>query len=355
MATTGGIVMAAHPDLPADQLVDLEEAEAEVERAMARLAALRADLGISAREQFLRYEPLGMSCINAILKGCGRCVSDQLLPAVEVCRAQANEAARRMLSGPQPAEIRIVPVTEPAWVVWTLKILSTLSCGLCAAPMPQIEGVPAVQKSTTVSNQHDVLPSLTTCLQGEADLDLDLMAKGVRPMILALEALGAWTFIAVREMHSNLQKIEQSGAYSSLSDVSPRLMTDLLDAEVKADIHSSGGMIAQPSAAEGLLWLYRFLLLWREMWREPRPPTFKEAIDLAYQNSIRDYHSWLVQNTFNVAVSTVPSWAEARDALDELDVAGEAGLLRSIAALDPVLSRMEAAIKQRDLWDIRQV
>ena len=83
--------------------------------------------------------------------------------------------------------------------------------------------------------------------------------------------------------------------------------------------------------------------------------TMKEAIDLAYQKSICAYHSWLVQNTFNVAVAAVPTWTEARDNLDGLDVAGEEGLMKSIAALDPVLGRMEAALKARDLWDVRQV
>ena len=62
-----------------------------------------------------------------------------------------------------------------------------------------------------------------------------------------------------------------------------------------------------------------------------------------------------VQNTFNVAIAAVPTWIEARDALDELDAAGEAGLLQSIAALDPVLDRMQTALKARDLWDTRQV
>lgn len=175
-------------------------------------------------------------------------------------------------------------------------------------------------------------------------------------MILALEALGPWTFIAVREMHSNLGKIESSAAVAGMNAAGePRLLLPMLDKEKSTGVHLPGGLVAVESAAEGCLWLYRFLKLWREMWAEPRPPTFKEAIDLAYQKSICAYHSWLVQNTFNVAISAVPSWIEARDALDNLDAAGEEGLLLSISALDPVLARFEAALKERDLWDQRQI
>lgn len=246
----------------------------------------------------------------------------------------------------------------PEWVSVVIKFinlaLGKLSCGMCTM-LPPVEAGPMVRKSTTESNQHDVLPSLTGCLRGEEDVDLELMAKGVRPMILALEALGRWTFIAVREMHSNLAKIEKSEAVGSLPEGEPRLMLTILEAELKAGMHQPGGLIAVESASEGCLWLFRFLTLWREMWREPRPPTFKEAIDIAYQKSICSYHSWLVQNTFNVAIAAVPTWIEARDALDELDAAGEAGLLQSIAALDPVLDRMQTALKARDLWDTRQV
>ena len=62
-----------------------------------------------------------------------------------------------------------------------------------------------------------------------------------------------------------------------------------------------------------------------------------------------------VQNTFNVAIAAVPSWEQARDALDAFDVEGEAGLLRSVAALDPLLKRLDDALRENDLWDVRKV
>ena len=334
----------------AAQLAQLRDAEEDVRLAMARLTLLRAQLE-GGRPVATVYEPIGMSCLSAIVRGCGKCVAEPL---------QAAETCRASMLGPPPPQPIVVKQPEPAWLFALLEFCGSmsykLSCGMCGLP-PQLKlaDTPGARKSTTVSNQHEVLPSLTGCLQGDEDIDLELMAKGVRPMILALEALGAWTFIAVREMNSNLEKIEQCDTVAKSPSGAQKLMIEVLDAEVKAGIHGAGGVLAQPSGAEGVLWLFRFLTLWREMWRDPRPATFKEAIDLAYQKSICAYHSWLVQNTFNVAVAAVPTWTEARDNLDGLDVAGEEGLMKSIAALDPVLGRMEAALKARDLWDVRQV
>lgn len=377
----------------AAQEAQIAKAEEDVRVALAHLKALRTLQIVDASKHPLATTTPGLSCLNFLLEGAAGCV-DPTLHAAQNCRVRFLPPPKKPVSTSPPL---------PPWLEALVKLLDAacgkLTCGMCKL-LPPIETSGSVRKSTTVSNQHDVLPSLTGCLIGEADIDLELMAKGVRPMILALEALGPWTFIAVREMHSNLGKIESSAAVAGMNAAGePRLLLPMLDKEKSTGVHLPGGLVAVESAAEGCLWLYRFLKLWREMWAEPRPPTFKEAIDLAYQKSICAYHSWLVQvrlsssaslpcrrlpvsspaapiqridrpdaaadrpcpiragaqNTFNVAISAVPSWIEARDALDNLDAAGEEGLLLSISALDPVLARFEAALKERDLWDQRQI
>lgn len=175
-------------------------------------------------------------------------------------------------------------------------------------------------------------------------------------MILALEVLGSWTFVAVREMNSNLEKIDESTAAHEVEGVGERLtLSAVLDWEVAEAIHQPGGDVVEDSAANGLLWLLRFLRLWRELWREPRPSTFGDALNLAYEKSIKPYHGWVVQRTFALSTSVVPSWPEVHDRLEAFDEDGEEGLLRSIAALDPVLDRIEEALRKRGLYDERKV
>jgi hypothetical protein len=194
-------------------------------------------------------------------------------------------------------------------------------------------------------------PALGSSLVGEDDLELDAMADGIRPMIRALETLGSWTFVAVSEMNSNLSKLAESAAVQRLAaDGAPRHLLAVLDAEAAARLHPRGGPLKPHSAAEGLLWLTRFLVLWRELWREPRPPTFKAALDRAYELSIKPYHSWVLQRTFAMSTASVGDWPHVLAQLDAFDVAGEAGLLPAVEALDPVLGRIEQAMRARGMW-----
>lgn len=339
------------------ELRSLRDAEEEVRRATAKLEGLRAHVAASAKRAHHRSliqqgRPVtvaGFSCLHFLTEGCGR-----TLLAAEACVEDAFVGLAPQLKHERSAEEPL-----PEWMAWLIMMVDVVcgkvTCGMVTL-VPKIEEArPRVRKSTTKCTQHDVLPSLTGCLKGDADVDLEIMFKGVRQMMLALEALGPWTCIAVQQMRANMAKIEKSTAVASLQPGQPRLLLTILDYEIGAQLHQPGGLLNETSAANGALWLLRFLTLWRDMWSIPRPDTFTEAVNIAYEKSLRRYHSWLVQNTFSVAVAAVPTWAEARDALDGLDAAGEEGLMKSIIALDPVLKRMEKALRERDMWDERPI
>ena len=56
-----------------------------------------------------------------------------------------------------------------------------------------------------------------------------------------------------------------------------------------------------------------------------------------------------------MATSVVPSWPEVRVRLDNFDMSGEEGCLATVAALHPVLDRIEAALRERDMFDTRVI
>jgi len=91
------------------------------------------------------------------------------------------------------------------------------------------------------------------------------------------------------------------------------------------------------------------------MWREPRPNEFKHAVDGGYCQHIQPYHSWLPQNIFFAAVAVVPTWQECHERLAAFDAEGEAGVLRCVEALEPVVERIESSLRTRQLWDTRQI
>jgi len=247
----------------------------------------------------------------------------------------------------------------PPLVEHILRFVYKVTCGLCGMMLPPqlaLEHVPAPNTMNGVcpgTTQEGVQPALVGCLRDRSDVDLEAMAVGVRPMIEVLTVLGGWTIIAVREMNANLAKLEASKAVAGIPEGKARLLSSVLSAEAEAGLHAPGGLIEEMSAASALLWLSRFLRLWTRMWREPRPPTFAQALMAAYESSISPYHNWVLQRTFGIATAVVPSWSEAHDRLEEFDVRGEEGLLQNVAALEPVLDRIEGALRDWDMYDTR--
>lgn len=203
-------------------------------------------------------------------------------------------------------------------------------------------------------------------LIGEDDVRIaPLMLAIKRCYLLSLEALGGWTYIAAREIKANLLKIEFSASFRALSAASPTessadadrsvTLLQLLEWEQAANLHAAVGpnvALMDESAAMGLTWLLRFLMLWVEMWTdERRAHPFAESLDLSYKQSCGPYHGWVVQKAMAVACTIVPTWEEVRTLLANVDVDGQDGVLRCVDALRPVLARIEAALRGRGLWD----
>ena len=106
--------------------------------------------------------------------------------------------------------------------------------------------------------QREALKAMQQCLHGRSDLELRRFLLAMRPMIRSLEVLGGWTYIAVRELRANVSKIESSPALLELPDSVEPTLAAVLAAEGSAGLHGVG-VVADESAAMGLLWICRFL------------------------------------------------------------------------------------------------
>ena len=226
-----------------------------------------------------------------------------------------------------------------------------LSDRLTQAAGPQKQRAPQIPA-------HEVVAKLEAALiENGSDVDLVEFAAAVEQQLYPLEALGAWTAIAAREVKSNLHMVMQSDAVRKAGEA-PRLR-EVLEAERMAGLHrvkpNGTTICANGSAALALVWLSRFLLLWVDCLSEPRAPTYKENVMRAYTAHISPYHTWLLKKAFKVATALVPSWGEAYDLMSECDAEGEAGVLREIAALSPILAVIESTLKEFQMWDDQRV
>ena len=183
------------------------------------------------------------------------------------------------------------------------------------------------------------------------DVKLRPFASAIQPFVAALEVLGPWTHFAARETKVNLAKIENSAAVAELIASGEREPTlhAVLQKEVAANIHPPGSL-ADESAAMGCVWLLRFLSMFCFMWNEPRPRSFKEAVDNGYKVHIMEYHNWILQQTFFLATAVVPSWQEATLKYAAFDVEGEEGVIRGVEQLKLTIARVEEQLKATGLW-----
>ena len=188
-------------------------------------------------------------------------------------------------------------------------------------------------------------------LLGANDVALEPFDAALRPMAAALDALGGWTALATREIANNLAKIETSAAFRAVrreGQGEPATLSRVLRAEAATGLHA-GSTPAEESAAMGCVWLCRFLRMWVRMWHEPRPRTFKEAVDAGYRAHIEAHHHWMLQRAFAVATTAVPTWEQAGARLAAFDSEGEAGVLRCVAVLEAALERIEGQLTTHGL------
>ncbi len=101
--------------------------------------------------------------------------------------------------------------------------------------------------------------SFAECMLDEDDVDVPRFIAACRGYVDVLHRLGPFTMISIREVQSNMVKEETAFGVDPQRLVSMRA---LLEEEVKSHTHSPGGVLADPSAAMGLLWARRGLAFW---------------------------------------------------------------------------------------------
>ena len=97
------------------------------------------------------------------------------------------------------------------------------------------------------------------CLLDQEDVDTREFIRACRHFATVLEKAGPFTMLSIRETHSNIAKIEQTYLLNSEKF---RSMFAMLEEECSTGMHAPGGILADPSAAIGLLWARRGLQFW---------------------------------------------------------------------------------------------
>lgn len=274
------------------------------------------------------------------------------------------------------------------------------SRGASRRPSP-LEGTPSPTRLIGVS-----AVAFADCLLGDDDVDACKFMACCRAFAGILEKLGSFTLISVREVHSNMAKVDTS---YQLAPERFRSMRALLREEVDSQMHAAGGVIADPSAAMGLLWARRGLSFWQALFRPhlrsggvssdgsegsdadfplasagapppatprgrgtPSPPGKStslfgalenrgmvskrgyEAAMQAYDETMGPYNGWIGRNAFTLGARATPDWSAFVPALaPTLDELAE-DVTQWTAAVTPMLERMAVMHHELDLEDQRK-
>lgn len=195
---------------------------------------------------------------------------------------------------------------------------------------------------------------------GDSDLDIDAIMDAGETFIEVCRVFGGpFAALTVHEARMNLDKIKEGmrevgAAGSSLKSV--------LFSEVRSGMHGAGGVLKDPSAAMGILWLIRFIAFWEEICSlrsKLQPPAdaatpLRGTVEDAYSRCLQPYHGWVTQKAFEMAFHASPTWEEVLPYFaDSPDVFRED--VKAFTRVSQGLQdRVMSALRELDLVDIRK-
>ena len=212
-----------------------------------------------------------------------------------------------------------------------------------------------------------------TCLLGDDDVDVTCFMHACREYTTVLQRLGSTTKMAVKEVHSNMAKIEK---HYNLDPVRFKSMRALLEDEMGLKKHSVDTGLVDPSAAVGLLWARRGLRYWLALFRplvadraavvaecgdawgggaaSATGRTGLEAALKAYDDSLAPYNGMMSTRLFKLAARMSPAWNIMGPKLAASPDALHAGMAAWSDAVGALIERMTMVQTQMNLECLRR-
>ena len=219
---------------------------------------------------------------------------------------------------------------------------------------------------------HSSLRFKGSCV-GVHDVKVDAFFEAMHDFLAFLRTLGPWTAGSISETRNCLLKVERARRQllerGSTSDSGLKTIGGLLEVELACGIHRSNGMLADPSAAMGLLWIRRGLEFWVRLFRnelerlrergsiDAEPGDLAKQTARAYDQTVAPFHGWVSRKAFLLSMRSAPEWdvlrvrgklpdASCKDLQHEFDIWA--------TTLDSVCNRLRKLHLRLDLEDRRK-
>ena len=195
------------------------------------------------------------------------------------------------------------------------------------------------------------------CLLGDSDIDVRQLMNACYDYMQVLSVMGKFAKSLRKQVDGNMDKIS-SGLYRCDPDKYAS-MKALLQAENDADKHKPDAVLADPSAAMGLLWMRRALMFWNALYdkihkTEGKDVELKEYGAEAYEQTLRPFNGFISRQSFkSMVLSRMPGWGEVRPKLSPKATI-QADMSDWMDIVSKVIERMEAIQKEANLEDLRK-
>jgi hypothetical protein len=203
--------------------------------------------------------------------------------------------------------------------------------------------------------------SLRSCCLKKNDVDVMRLLSATRQYCDLMQTFGRFIKPSVANLRSCIDKVA-AGRHALRSKL--KTCRELLNAEAERGIHRPGGVLADPSAAMGLLWLRRGLEYWADVWEQQVEflcgkrvaSTLKEQSKVSYDRNVLQYHGWVSRRAFGVALRMTPEWCDvrARAGLSESDEDLREELTALVSASRELCLRLRQMQIELDLEDTRK-
>ena len=170
--------------------------------------------------------------------------------------------------------------------------------------------------------------SFRDCCKKKPEVDVERLLSATKQYCEMLSRFGRFVGPSIANVRQCMEKVEKARReLKKDSDSKLKKVKELLKLEGTKGIHKKGGVLADPSAAMGLLWLRRGLEFWADVFEQEarilglqkkgklkgEPPTLQSQCAAAYKRTVEPFHGWISRRAFAAAQGMTPSWEEVRE------------------------------------------
>ena len=206
---------------------------------------------------------------------------------------------------------------------------------------------------------------------GELELRVGALLEAFATVLPVMDKLGPSLFLAIWNDEGNHKKLRRSWEkqrdqqIALTPNVEPHRCASvrgLLEIEAASGMHKAGGVLADPSAAIALLWMRRSLQFLTHLLRGlcDADATPSAAARAAYGVHLEAYHGWVLKQSYNVALNTMPRRDEVMQRLYPRVPPVEREAIYALEArecvlvLSRVVDAMRSVFEELDLEDVRR-